>query len=162
MGSRWTLKSRVAVVGALSLLAVLPTLAVAACGGSSTAASSSPSPTSGIPSLSEVMTSADASTAAPLPIPTVKLGEEPPAFADLLKMFAYDKSEPLGFERAGSVITPAGNAGQGIQFQSGGATARGYLVMPRGEGPFPVVVYAHGHGMGADLWLDEAQRWRRS
>jgi cephalosporin-C deacetylase-like acetyl esterase len=143
---------------------LLALLTLSGCGGSNATASSSesatssssPSATSSVPSFGDVMAPTDDSTAPPLPIPTVKPSEQPPAFAELLKMFAYDKSEPLGFERGGAATSAAGNTGQGIQFQSGGATAKGYLVMPKGKGPFPVVVYAHGYGMGADLWLDEA------
>jgi len=142
---------------------MLAALVLAACGGSDSSASTSPSATSlqpdlaEVPSLTEVMASPPASTAAPLPIPTVEPGEKPPAFAELLKMFEYDENEPLEFTKeAAGVTTPAGNTGEWISFQGGGATATGFLVMPKGKGPFPVVVYAHGNGMGAENWLDEA------
>jgi len=150
--------SRTTVACALMPLVLIALLALAACGGSSSTATTAPSATSSVPSFGEVMmmTPTAVSTAAPLAIPRVKPGEKPPAFADLVEMFAYDATEPLGFEQTGGMTTPAGNTGQWIQFQSGGATATGFLVMPKGKGPFPVVVYAHGHGMGVELWLDEA------
>jgi len=156
MGTYGKRRSRAIVFCASALLVLVAGLAVAACGGSGTTASGSPSATSSVPSFGDVMTSTPVSTAAPLPIPTVKPGEKPPTFADLLKMFAYDKTESLGLERAGGAISETGVKAPGIRFQSRGATANSYLVMPEGKGPFPVVVYAHGWGMGADLWLDEA------
>jgi dienelactone hydrolase len=42
-----------------------------------------------------------------------------------------------------------------LSFQSAGEPATGYLALPQGDGPFPVVVVAHGMGELISDHLDE-------
>jgi len=136
----------------LSVLVLLALLALAACGGSGTTASASPSA-----SPSQVVASPTwTPTMSPAPIPVVKPGDKLPPFSELKAMFAYDTSEPLGVEKIGSVISESGLTIQPLNFRSRGETASGYLVMPEGKGPFPVVVYAPGQDTEAAMWLGDA------
>ena len=72
-------------------------------------------------------------------------------------MYAYDTSEPFGtslgfaYPKGAATVTP-------ISFNANGSQAAGILVMPQGDGPFPVVVWAPGHGVyeGAAMWLPDA------
>ena len=140
--------SRTTVVWTISLLLVLVVvLALAACGGSSTTASNSP-PAS--PTWTPTMS--------PAPIPVVKPGEKLPPIAELEAAFAYDASEPLGFVEhpENDVDWWGGPPLRAVTYQSGGDQAAGYLMVPPGEGPFPVVVYAPGWNTGADMWAEDA------
>ncbi|MCU0294186.1 MAG: alpha/beta hydrolase, partial [Thermoanaerobaculaceae bacterium] len=144
--------SRVFVCVALVLLVAV---AIAACGGSDTTASTSPSSAaraaaSPSPSWSPTMS--------PAPIPVVKPGEKPPPFSELRALFAYDTSEPFGLQKHPDLDrTAAGATLRCITYQSGGNQAVGYLVMPEGEGPFPVVVYAPGWLYPVDqTWGEDA------
>ena len=63
------------------------------------------------------------------------------AFPRLKKMFAYDRSEPLAF----ADLAPSNWGGAGnrfIEYVSAGCAVSGSLAVPRGKGPFPVVVMA--------------------
>ena len=160
------MKGPVVLVRAVLLATVvvlLAGLALVACGGSGAPVTTSPSPTSpvtdlgGVPSLTDVMSAESTSSGPSVSIPTVQPGEKPPAFAVLRTMFAYDETEPLGYTaEASGMDVPAGTVCKWITFQSQGSTATGYLVTPKGAGPYPVVLFAHGWGMGAEHWLDQA------
>ena len=132
------------VVGLLALLVVLAVLALAACGGTSTTASTSPS---AAPSPAAAVTASPSPswspTMSPAAIPVVKPGQKPPSFSKLKALYAYDTSEPLGFEED-YPLSVAGVPLRQITFTSGGHKAKALLVVPEGEGPFPVVVYAPG------------------
>lgn len=81
----------------------------------------------------------------PAPIPVVKPGQKPPPFAELKAMYAYDTSEPLDFKELPNLDdTVDGVKFRGIGFEQNGETVAGYLALPDGAGPFPVVVYAPG------------------
>lgn len=94
----------------------------------------------------------------PAPIPVVKPGEKPPPFSELKALFAYDTSEPFGLQKHPELDrTAAGATLRCITYQSGGNQTVGYLVMPEGEGPFPVVVYAPGWLYQVDTtWGEDA------
>ncbi len=146
------MKKLLCPLGCALLVAVL---ALAACGGSDTTASTSPSSAaraaaSPSPSWSPTMS--------PAPNPVVKPGEKPPPFSELRALFAYDTSEPFGLQKhPGLDRTTAGVTLRCITYQSGGNQAVGYLVMPEGEGPFPVVVYAPGWLYQVDqTWGEDA------
>ena len=143
------MKKLLCPLGCALLIAVL---ALAACGDSGTTASGSPS---AAPSEAAVTASPSPSwspTMSPAAIPVVKPGEKPPRFSELKAMFAYDTSEPFGLQEHPELDrTAAGVTLRCITYQSGGNQAVGYLVMPEGEGPFPVVVYAPG-------WLWQVDR----
>ena len=67
-----------------------------------------------------------------------------PALPSERSTFAYDSSTPLDL-----IATPESQASgltiSRIRFRSGsGGEATGYLVVPRGSGPFPAVVVQHG------------------
>ena len=96
----------------------------------------------------------------PAAIPVVEPGQKLPAFSKLKALFAYDTSEPFDTslgdfptEELGATFTP-------ISYSVNGGQAAGYLVLPEGEGPFPVVVYAPGHGdeFGVSRWNRTAAR----
>jgi dienelactone hydrolase len=132
------------------LLVLLAALALAACGDSGTTATTSPS---AAPSDAAASPAPNWSpTMSPAPIPVVKPGEKPPPFSELKAMFAYDTTEPFGLQEHPELDrTAAGATLRCITYQSGGNQAVGYLVMPEGEGAFPVVVYAPG-------WLWQVDR----
>ena len=68
-------------------------LTLAACGGSGTTASNSPS---GAPSQAATSPSPSWSpTTSPAPIPVVKPGDKLPPFSKLAELFEYDRSEPF-------------------------------------------------------------------
>jgi hypothetical protein len=148
-----------AVVLLLVLLVAL--LALVACGGSGTTATSSGSP-SGTPS--EVAISASPSpswtpTMSPAAIPVVKPGQKLPPFSELKAMFAYDTSEPLDTS-LGISYPKYGATVEQVSFNVNGESVGGYLVWPQGEGPFPAVIWAPGHGGGYDvlMWLPDAAK----
>ena len=134
----------------LMLLVLVVVLALAACGGSDSTASDSPSAE---PSEAAASPSPSWSpTMSPAPIPVVKPGQKPPPFSELKAMFAYDTSEPFGLQKHPELDrTGEGVTLRCITYQSGGNQAVGFLVMPEGEGAFPVVVYAPG-------WLWQVDR----
>lgn len=143
---RRTARTIVPRVGALIVL--LPLLALAACGGSRTTTSASPSETGASPSPSW------APTMSPAAIPKVKSGRLPP-FKQLAAMFAYDTSQPLGFESQPGESQP-GCTVETIFYAYGESQASGYLVTPEGDAPFPVVVYAPGWRTDVSMFLDDA------
>ena len=88
-------------------------------------------------------------------IPTAKPGQKLPEFSKLKAMFAYDTSEPLGFESRPAKPQP-GCSVDSVEYECDGHQATGYLVLPAGEGPFPVVVYAPGWRTDVTMFLDDA------
>lgn len=87
----------------------------------------------------------------PAPIPVVKPGQKPPPFSELKAMFAYDKTEPLAYREIPNLEqTEHGVTYRCVTFQSGGELAGGFLALPKGNGPFPVVVTAPGLGERGD------------
>jgi hypothetical protein len=80
-----------------------------------------------------------------------------PPFSQLVRLYAYDSSAPLGVREAG-VTTSGGIAVRDLSFVS---PVRGrvpaYLVLPPGDGPFPVVLYAPGSSGTRDELLGDAQ-----
>jgi hypothetical protein len=143
MGTRALRSSPAAFV--VTLLLALAALTLAACGGSGTTASSSPSvgpsqaAASPSPSLSPTMS--------PIAVPVVKPGEKPPPFAELAKMYAYDASTPLNVrdqEFAQLVGTDAHTA-RGIVYAGAGREVNAYLFAPKGKGPFPAVLVQSGY-----------------
>jgi hypothetical protein len=82
----------------------------------------------------------------PAPIPVVKPGDKMPPFSKLKAMFAYDTSEPLDYKDLGENDWLHTNvegvySAREITYMSAGREVHGYLVLPEGEGPFPVVLY---------------------
>lgn len=83
----------------------------------------------------------------------ISLDYEIPPFDEMAAMFDYDTSEPLGYEvlderQEGSATV------YDVNYQSSGYAVPGWLVIPNGQGPFPVVLYAHG-GSGSRSWFLE-------
>lgn len=147
--------SRAVVARLLLVLATAGALALAACGTSTT---TSTTPSAAASEAAASPTPSWSPTMSPAPIPVVKPGEKLPAFAKLQALFAYDSSEPLAYAERGSSYDQvvAGVTLRGITFQSGGQPTDGYLVVPQGDGPFPVVLYAPGSGDPADMWAKDA------
>jgi hypothetical protein len=140
---------------ALATLAISVTLS--ACGGSGSAASSSPSvaasqaagPTTASPSPSL------SPTMSPVPIPVVKPGDKMPPFSKLAALYEYDRSEPFNVH-FGNAFPEFGVTIQPTAYAVAGRSSGGYIVMPDGEGPFPVVVYAPGSLTGVEMWFPDA------
>ena len=155
MGAR-TVRLSPAVLAATTLLLVLlaePLLA--ACGGSGTAASNAPSPKSTEAGVTAAPSPSWSPTMSPAPIPVVQPGDKLPPFAELKNVFAYDAAQPLDFESQPGEPLP-GSTVETISYAYGDSLASGYLVMPEGEGPFPIVVYAPGWRTDASMFLDDA------
>ena len=135
MGTHGKRRSQTIVSCALALLVLVVVLALAACGGSDSTASGSPSPSpsSTIPSLQDLQQTESNSTL------SVTIPAADASFSELKKMYAYDRGEPLDFEQGGGW-----DAGwyQHIEYASAGCTVTGILAMPKGKGPFPVVLMA--------------------
>lgn len=151
--------------GAASFGALLVAIVLAGCGGATT---TTPSPTP-IPSPSAPPSAAVAvapsvappdesppATTSPTatPEPTLRTDFVVPPYADLVKLFAYDTKEPLGYtvtyqEQVDGVTV------QDITYPSGGAERFGKLVIPDGKGPFPTLLYAAGYGVAASFFVPE-------
>ena len=84
-------------------------------------------------------------------------GGSVPPFPQLAKLFAYDAAAPLSVREAG-VTTTDGIAVHDLSYAS---PVRGrvpaYLVVPKGDGPFPVVLFAPGSSGTRDGFLGDAQ-----
>lgn len=124
-----------------SLGVSLMVIALAGCAGAATAKPSS------TPLLSP-------SAATPTPTPTLRTGYDLPPFAELVKLFDYDRTEPLGYtvtsqERQGDATV------YDIKYANGGYSVLAKLVIPDGKGPFPAVLYAAGHTMDPSVWLPD-------
>ena len=60
--------------------------------------------------------------------------------------FAYDASKPLDL-RVNQSSSEAGVTIRDVSFKgASGESIPAYLVVPRGKGPHPAVIYAHGSG----------------
>jgi dienelactone hydrolase len=71
--------------------------------------------------------------------------------------FAYERSLPLDLE-----ARRAGDGVRAISFASSrGGRVRGLLVLPRGRGPFPAVLYLHGAGGSRRQFLADAKAFAR-
>ena len=82
----------------------------------------------------------------PVAIPVVKPGDKTPPFSELEAMFAYDAAEPLDYQDLGEndwihTIVEGDYSAREVTYMSAGREVHGYLVLPEGEGPFPVVLY---------------------
>jgi dienelactone hydrolase len=112
------------------------TLALAACGGSDTTASSSPSAAASV---------ATTPVAVQTPTLRVRIPGKNATFAEMKQMYEYDRSESLAFKETGTIVwVISGVQGEMIEYTSAGCTVPGVLVIPEGEGPFPVVLCAPG------------------
>ena len=142
--------------GLPALLVLVVLFALTACGGSGTTASNS---SSAAPSQAASPSPSWSPTMSPAAIPMVKPGDKLPPFSELTAMFAYDTSEPLNTS-LGITYPKYGATVQQVAFNVNGRSLGGYLVMPEGEGPFPAVVWAPGHGGGYDvtMWLPDAAK----
>jgi dienelactone hydrolase len=98
----------------------------------------------------------------PAPIPVVKPGQKLPPWSQILALYAYDRSEPLAVRWVPNMdVTVSGVTLRALKFRLGGEEAIAHLALPGGQGPFPVVVFAPGHGGDADVldyWAKAAAR----
>jgi len=78
-----------------------------------------------------------------------------PPYGELVEMYEYDTSEPLGYQELGSEREDAATV-YDITYQSSGFTVPAWLVIPDGQGPFPVVLYAHPFTMDRDYFRYDA------
>jgi dienelactone hydrolase len=135
--------------GAGTLIVLFALLALAACGGSGTTASSSPSAAAGVATT-------------PVPVQTstlrVRIPGKDATWAEMKQMYEYDRSEPLAFKETGTVIwVISGVSGELIEYTSAGCKVPGVLVIPEGEGRFPVVLCAPGGTCSPGLYsVDQA------
>ena len=137
---------------ATALLLVLAGLALAACGGSGTTASTSPSPSSTVSSLQDPEGQTASNSTLSVAIPAADA-----SFSELKRMFAYDRGEPLDFEQGGGW-----DAGwyEHIEYTSAGCTVTGIVALPKGKGPFPVVLMA-APGIEALMYAPQASALSR-
>lgn len=80
-----------------------------------------------------------------------------PPFSQLARLYAYDASAPLDVREAGATTTD-GIAVHDLSYASpvhGRVPA--YLVLPSGDGPFPVVLFAPGSSGTRDELLGDAE-----
>ncbi len=141
-------------------LVLLAPVTLAACGGSGSSASNPPSATPSEAAATAVPSPSWSPTMSPAAIPVVKPGQKLPPFSELKSMFAYDAVQPLGFESQPGEPQPGATV-ETIYYAYGDSQASGYLVMPEGAGPFPVVVYAPGWRTDASMFLDDAAAMSR-
>ena len=128
-------RSRVArFIWAATLAALVAALALAACGGSETTASTAPSTA---PTESASPAAVQTSTL------TVRIPGKNATWAEKKQMYEYDRGEPLDFKELGTVDW-GGVPGSWIEYTSAGCKVPSVLVIPEGEGPFPVVLCAPG------------------
>ncbi len=156
MGTR-SIHSRGRTFAAASLVALCGALVLAACGGSGATVASTPPATPGEAAVAPSPSPSWSPTVTPAPIPVVSPGDELPSFSTLTKMFAYDSSEPLDYKE----LTNLDQTVDGVRFrcvtiQTGGELVPGFLALPQGAGPFPVVVYAPGSNTEAMMWSSVA------
>jgi pimeloyl-ACP methyl ester carboxylesterase len=78
-----------------------------------------------------------------------------PPYDELVKMYDYDTSEPLGYEVLANEPEDGATL-YDITYQSSSYTVPAWLVIPDGQGPFPVVLYAHGYTFDRDYFLNDA------
>jgi dienelactone hydrolase len=140
-----------AVRAARSLYVLIVAIALAGCAGAATTAPSLtpvPSPT---PTTS---TSAPSVEPTATPMPTLRTAYDLPPYEELVKLFDYDTTEPLGhkvtYEEQKDGVTV-----QDITYASGGYTVSAKLVIPNGKGPIPVVLYAAGHTLHPSFFVPE-------
>lgn len=96
----------------------------------------------------------------PAPIPEVKPGDRMPPFSKLKAMFAYDASEPLALKED-YPLTVSGVPLRQISYMAGGHAVKALLVVPKGKGPFPVVVYAPGWPSPVSIYYEDAAAMSR-
>jgi dienelactone hydrolase len=78
----------------------------------------------------------------PVPVPSLKPGDKLPPFSELKALYEYDRSEPFNVKEApGLDRTADGVTVPCFTFQSQGEFVYAYLVVPEGEGPFPVIIW---------------------
>jgi dienelactone hydrolase len=123
-------------------LLVVAALALAACGsgaaeGEDSASSSAPSASSTIPSFQDVK-GGETESQSTL---TVDIPAADAPFAAFKKMYVYDRSEPLDFNQIGAAGW-GGARNQSIEYTSAGCAVTGSLAVPKGKGPFPVILMA--------------------
>lgn len=76
----------------------------------------------------------------PSPTPELRTDYDIPPWSELVAMYDYDTSEPLGNKVTGKERAHGATV-YDIEYQSSGHTVLGSLVIPDGKDPFPVVVY---------------------
>jgi dienelactone hydrolase len=131
-------------------------LTLASCDGGTEEAKPSGSATPG--ASASVSTAAGSPTASPTPEVLADYDVTPyelPPLGELKGMYDYDPSEPLGYVEVGR-HRERGATALDIEYKSSGCTVPAMLVVPDGQGPFPVVLYAHGYGMTRTYFLDDA------
>jgi dienelactone hydrolase len=142
-------------------LVLLAFATLAACGGPGATAGSTPSQEP-IPAVTSASPSPSwRQTAAAAPVPVVKPGQKLPPFSELKAIFAYDRSEPLAYKDLGEndwihINVPGDYAAREITFMSAGREVHGYFVVPKGSGPFPVVLYGIDRPMDYDVMYKQA------
>lgn len=133
------------------LLLCVSALLIASCG-SETDEGQDAQPT-GVPQASAVPTATGSPT--PSPSPEIRTDYDLPPYKDLVRLFDYDASEPLGYEVLSSERERGATVHQ-VTYQSSGYEVPAYLVLPDGDEPFPAVLYAHGQSVGPSWFLPDA------
>lgn len=83
----------------------------------------------------------------PAPVPTLQPGEKLPPFSEIAALYEYDRSEPFDVTEVPALDqTVDGVTVPCFSFQSQGDPVYTYLVVPDGEGPFPVIIGGPPYG----------------
>jgi hypothetical protein len=101
--------------------------------------------------------SATAATGSPTasPTPEYLLDYAFPPWDEVVELWDYDTSEPLGYGVIGNE-REEGATVYDVEYQSSGYTVPAYLVIPDGPAPFPSVLHAHSAGESPDWYLEDA------
>jgi hypothetical protein len=96
-------------------------------------------------------------TRSPSPSPTAELRTDfdIPPWSELVSMYEYDTSEPLGYQ----VVSRDRHRGVtmfDVTYRSLGDVVSAKLVLPDGAGPFPVVLYVPANDSGLEFFILDA------
>jgi dienelactone hydrolase len=132
-----------------SLGVLLMVIALAGCAGAATTA---PRPTLVANQTASAGTSAPSHEPTATPLLAIRTDYDLPEYAELVKLFDYDPKEPLGY-KVTHQERQEGATLEDITYRSTGYEMAGKLVIPDGKGPFPVMLFAPGHGGHGSDWL---------
>lgn len=110
----------------------------------------------------ETTPSVTAATASPTasPTPELRLGYDFPPWDEAVELIDHDTAEPLEYQVLGRQRQQGGTL-YDVEYRSSGYAVPAYLVVPEGDGPFPVVLYAHCGGCTRSWFLDDSLAFAR-
>jgi hypothetical protein len=96
-------------------------------------------------------------TGSPMPSPTpqIRTDYDIPPWSDIVAMYEYDTSEPLGYKVTGKELQEGATV-YDVTYRGSGPAVPAHLVMPDGHGPFPAVLFAPHYETSASSYLLDA------